>query len=121
MCLTTNNPEIKIAQEDIIVYKKVNFPKWKILRFFYVFSYFKDYKYIRNKLNKFIKLTPIEEHSGSARGHTHAVYEGYHAYKNLFHVNAIFIIPKGTPYIEDNDAIFSEIVASTIIFKKILK
>lgn len=104
MCtITYNKPEIKIAEEDITVYKKI-----KIKRKFLFFKSYESevtcFKYKKGKVYE-TDLGPFFECCGIYTGFMEkleCVYEsttGFYSYKdpNWF-VNAVFRIPKGAKY-----------------------
>lgn len=96
MCLTTRNPEIKVAEKDITVYKDGCLYK-DGLTFEVGHS---NYEYEINKDQEPVVLTPIDQHDG-----TFTVEEGYHSHartRGAFshsECNGKFVIPKGTKYI----------------------
>lgn len=127
MCLVTTDPTIKIATEDITVYKYIRFISKKIerkgiMRIFgkktvpCFLSLYMGYEYELNVRQRYVNLSPILD-VGKGR---FELYQGYHSYVtnvNDGDANSVFIIPKGTEYIEGffNDDI--SYISSTIIFK----
>lgn len=111
MCLTTNDPRIKTADENMLVYKIIGGDNS---------SYHNRLKYIRGKVNPKVKLNTFR----FLDSRPFIVNEGYHSSPDSFRTgdgeaNSIFIIPKGASYIEgtynDSSSILN-IVSSTIIF-----
>lgn len=102
MCLRTKDPTIKVAQEDIKVYKWLTWPRnefFKRLMFSPLRGYsavVARYPYIRNVKQPLVEINPIPLLSYDQ----HVVNEGYHSYITKDNANAVFIIPKGTKYIE---------------------
>ena len=131
MCLRTYNPEIKIADRDIRVYKTlcvVNqkyYPNFlcKLLGIAFkrkvYFSESANYKYEIGKTNNRIKLDPCR-----IWDNLWVVNEGYHSDVRPHCSNATFIIPKGSEYIEgwyNDDTSRKNYVSSKIIFEKIIE
>lgn len=134
MCLTTRDPEIKIATQDIIVYKELTVMKthkernWLDKLFGtkrYQTEHRSDrgYEYKIGKINPTVELLPRVMWS-SDEGDISEVEQGYHSdIEQQEDSNAIFVIPKGTKYIEgwyNDDTDRPNIVSETIIFKQLL-
>lgn len=124
MCLTTSNPEVKVAQEDIEVYKSIVFSRngffGRLFNRRRGRSGLTGHLYRRGEIQMNVRLYARPIRSGSYR-----VDEGYHSdVKRIYSSNALFVIPKGTKYIEGwyNDTTDRKnYVSETIIFKKRLK
>ena len=134
MCLRTLNPEVKIAEDDMLVYKRLeirHIPNTKRTIFQRIFrrnmwkkiplSRHTGYQYELGVLNPKVKLIVQE---GYNKG-TYKVEEGYHSDDRLlpYGNNALFVIPKGTLYIEgwhNEETYRKNYVSETIIFKKFL-
>lgn len=98
MCLTTDNPTVKVAKKNIIVFKG-GYYGVDSLR-----TDLKHYTYYKMENNPNVPLVPVAEKKYTC-GHYHPVETGYHIVNrgyhsyNRFH-HALFIIPKGTEYID---------------------
>lgn len=132
MCLTTKDPTIKIAEKDITVYKILDKKKVKRKGFFnrlfngkYRITYEainNNYEYTIGTLNPIVEIKPF----GGDAFLDFAVEEGYRSYvhetgRGRQNANAIFVIPKGTKYIQgycNNDTNIPNYVSETIIFVK---
>lgn len=131
MCLTTNTPEILVAQEDITVYKylfttRVKYRQTGIMRLFRkwktvqeIRTHNRQYAYKVGEIQPLVEIVPIEW-AGNWE-----VKQGYHSDVtfNKFQSNAEFKIPKGTKYIKGwyNDEKNREnYVSETIVFVKML-
>lgn len=130
MCLTTTNPAIYVAEEDIYVYKKLDkFPVsrknrtiseillWRN-RFCYKAAAI-GYKYKRLGVNPYVPLRVVPRYDNN-----YVVHEGYHsdvlAQRDS---NALFMIPAGTKFIRgwyNSDSFRINYVSETIIFVKSL-
>lgn len=133
MCLTTNDPTIKVAEQDITVYKLLSVHNkretgrnwFQILfglnRYRKVFSAtVNNFEYKIGEVNKTEELRVHPMHAG-----LNEVNCGYHsdAVPNG-HSNAVFVIPKGTKYIAgwyNTTRDRANYVSETIIFKEVLK
>ncbi len=131
MCLSTLNPEILIAQEDITVYKSLE--TWtRAVRQKGIMRLFRKYKKVKEmrssstghvykvgEIQPLVGLIPVEY------GKTWEVEEGYHSdvtYSPMFS-NTEFKIPKGTKYIRgwfNDDEDRMNYVSETIVFVKML-
>jgi len=131
MCLRTYNPEIKITDRDIRVYKTLFITKEKYYpNFLYkllgiaferklYFSESTNYKYEIGKTNKEVKLN-----LSRIFDNIWVVNEGYHSDVRPYGSNATFIIPKGSEYIEgwyNTNTSRKNYVSSNIIFEKIIE
>lgn len=116
MCfqLQNKNSRIRIAKEDIVVFKVGRGKKYFNCLYQFYFKYKKD------KLQKKVELIPLLSWNGSYK----YINSGYHSYRNLDNTEdnmflysrkkiGIFIIPKGTKYYQNR----REIVSETIKFK----
>lgn len=110
MCLTVNTFEIKTAEKDIVVYKNLNNGESSMQRF--------TYKRFKHNFNIPIKLE-------STRFGVPRVNQGYHSFLtpqaysyNSESTNSVFIIPKGTQYVEGfyNTTSIPNYVSSDIIY-----
>lgn len=90
MCLTTNDPTIKIAKENIIVFKTGDYSRHSIMSP-------RGYRYYKMKNNPYVQLIPTVELRINTPTILHIVDEGYHSYNHFHH--ALFVIPKGARYI----------------------
>lgn len=123
MCLTTDNPEIRIATEDIYVFKMVHFAK----RSFWEWLFRKplranavhrsDHLYIQGVIQPTVEVKPAYQEDG---GYTE-VRKGYHShvYHKLWESNALFMIPKGTKYMQgyfNGDTARHNYVSESIVF-----
>ncbi len=124
MCLTTDNPEIRIATEDIHVFKNVTFTKrsfwdWLFRRPLKAYSTITGpYLYIQNVVQPHVELGIFY-----IEGFDTQVEEGYHSYVyyKKYQSNALFIIPKGTKYIQgyhNGDEEIQNYVSESIILVK---
>lgn len=131
MCLTTKDPTIKIAEEDITVYKCLDKKKVKRKGFFnrlfngkYRIAFEAmnhNHEYKIGKLNSPIKIKAVAD-----RYDEFSVEKGYHSFVDqdnprVSSINALFIIPKGTKYIKgwyNDDENILNYVSETIIFVK---
>lgn len=121
MCLTTKDPAIKIAEQDIIAYKRLEYPKVKFLqRLFkpslaYPFSCtWKHFIYKKGVHQPKVVLHPIDDGDDE-----YTVHDGYHTFVSSDHANAMFIIPKGAKYIEgwnNNDETNRNYVSETLVY-----
>lgn len=127
MCLTTSDPEIKVAQEDILVYKELYYQRSGFFSFLFRTkkgwaSLQTHHEYVKGELQPPTELRPIKDRYGDS---DYRVYQGYHSEAlRVTGTNALFVIPKGTKYIEGfNNGARSRpnYVSETIIFKKRLK
>jgi hypothetical protein len=134
MCLKTNHPELKVADRDIVVYKRVVTyhvrnpnQKW-FEKLFGLRKYItkhtalvNNYEYRVGASNPKVELRawPI-----GVEPSTYEVEKGYHSDTSLRDEhNAIFVIPKGTNYIEGwyNDEPEREnLVSETIVLKELI-
>lgn len=133
MCLTTNDPTIKVAEQDITVYKmlypaEVPNPNRNFFQRLFGLSKFVDgwqaesgnCHYTIGEVNPTVELYPYGYSSGNS-----SVDQGYHsdAVPNAYS-NAVFVIPKGTKYIAgwyNTTRDRANYVSETIIFKEVLK
>lgn len=122
MCLTTNDPAIKVATEDIVVYKLLQYPT-KVgffKRLFkssltWPFSTVWGYHLYQPKIKQPIVKMGIEEGSDDEW----TVHEGYHSYVSPRNCNAKCIIPKGAQYIEgwnNDNKLLKNYVSETIVY-----
>jgi len=113
MCGTIyNKPVVRIAKKSILVYKRLCYYQSGAR------SEHMHYLWQRYKKQPIIKLKPIKNWS------YWEIYEGYHSRKSgkYQHLsdrpNAIFVIPKGTRYIEakENSSSVDNYVSENLIF-----
>lgn len=121
MCLTTLNPEIKVADRDIKVYKELDFPSRNLTTL--LFGTKKGKALYNSHTYEKGELQPIERlYVDIGRSGKWTVHLGYHSDKEKQHrSNALFIIPKGTKYVQgwfNDDTDRENYVSETIIFKK---
>lgn len=122
MCLTTDKNEIKVAKDDIIVFKNLNYirSKWfikELLGFKIAMSSVQNHIYKRGILQPYITLRLFAHYRDP---NIFTVEEGYHSNVEEFGSNAVFIIPKGTKYVEGWNNGYKSIknyVSETIIYK----
>src|SRR5688572_6190332 len=101
MCLTTRHPAIKVAESDIKVYKSWSYPYRNLLQRIFTkvkegYSIIMSHTYLRNEVQPNEELVPYELGGGKW-----SVESGYHSDKDKRgDSNALFIIPRGTKYIE---------------------
>lgn len=138
MCLTTKDPTIKIAQEDIIVYKtlaKVELRRtdrtW-LQKLFGTNKYrialmsevYRTFEYKIGELCPQQFLDPLPVYHVPNYPNACIVERGYHSdVDRLYTSNAIFIIPKGTKYIEgyfNDQPSRANYVSETIILKELI-
>ena len=99
----------RIAKKDIKVYKYV-----VKLHENECESYWFDFRYRKDELNKEEELKIEKSHSNILE-----IFEGYHSYiQNGGISNALFIIPKDSEYYENTER--GERVSNQIIFKKFI-
>lgn len=128
MCLKVkDNIKLKVAKEDIIVYKKVVkvFGRKNKIRYKLSKSFYKIYIYALDVVQPRVRIKIVNNE----------INEGYHFYKNLsyddigcyrnkYHSMAMFIIPKGTRYYiknSINEGVCERIIYKGLIFKDHLK
>lgn len=113
MCLTTNDPTIKVATEDIFVFKECseidkNYAKVSVAK--------EDFTYEAGKATEKVHLKPIE-YIGYFE-----VNEGYHSHNfPTKYADGLFVIPKGTEYIDgwfNSTPSLLNRVSSSLIFVK---
>lgn len=127
MCLTTRDPAIKKAEEDIEVYKV-----GLLIGNQFIPRYRRSFVYNQNEQKPFVELAPYE-HKNLGKS---TVDEGYHSFNNIQNaihsfdssgINptkvlvGVFIIPKGTNYIDGHfpwEGVPNR-VSSTIVFKSL--
>lgn len=120
MCLSTNDPIIKIAEKSIVVYKHVTKKSYTTCSSHtkgYVYKLFRKCPiidlHLRYQYYPFI--TPLSSYSPRYR-----VYDGYHSFnEDNYMSNCVFIIPKGSKYIDGwfNDFSYElNRVSETIIY-----
>lgn len=127
MCLVTKDPTIKTAEQDIIVYKELEFKEDGFFRRWFrpspPISTIFPHVYKPGVVQPTVQLKPYPDQ----KNELWTIEEGYHSYpdkswlKTAHVVNAMFIIPKGTRYIEGCFNGFKNIpnyVSETIIFLK---
>lgn len=127
MCLITKDPTIKTAEQDIIVYKELEFKKDGFFRRWFnpssPISTMYPHVYKQGVVQPKVPLKPYLDRNNELW----IVEEGYHSYpsrswlKTAHVVNTMFMIPKGTRYIEGSFNGFKNIpnyVSETIIFLK---
>ncbi len=133
MCLTTNDPTLKVAEQDITVYKRVNRYKvqnnnrtlWekilgknKIITVVEAESH--SFQYHIDEKCPTVELSPFRTFGDDDEFEVEA---GYHSYVDMNGCNSVFIIPKGTRYIDgwynDSKSIANR-VSETIILKELL-
>lgn len=127
MCMTINKKKFELltAEKDITVYKVVarQNNEYGNKKSNTVISCVYKYIYVKNEINKTIKITPRKMYKNSKSAY---IYEAYHFYikKQILFMNfnsrniAEFIIPKGSQYYIDKNKKTG--VSSNIIFKKII-
>jgi len=136
MCLNTKDVTVKVAENDILVYKEVMIYKkvkknrnrnlfqklFGLNKFVNMYSSAgTGYEYEIGKINPTEELRPYPLWNGLD---TYYVEAGYHSdTKRRADSNALFVIPKGTKYIEgwfnDNEA-RPNLISETIVFKGLL-
>lgn len=126
MCLTTKDPTIKIAEEDIKVYKNLEYPRVPFFKRLFNLTLAYPYAnvwtrhtYQKGVVQPNVPLEPIDEGDNEF-----TVHQGYHSYVEPCALNSLFIIPKGTKYIEgwnNCNENSKNYVSETIIFAKKLK
>lgn len=111
MCLTTNDPTLKTAQENMVVYKLIEGNRRSIHN---------NYKYVVGKSNPTILLIGYLPYSNSE---VYKFDDGYHSspYPDITGdgpSNSVFVIPKGASYVEgyNNNSSQKNYVSSTIIY-----
>lgn len=117
MCLITRDPTVKVAEQDIVVYKQLRYPSFldslfgaKPEALFY-----DCYTYKKNQLNEVTIPLNVVKHYDCFR-----VEAGFHSYVNREeNCNAKFIIPKGTKYVAGTLGHSSQMnyVSEAIIYK----
>lgn len=128
MCLITRDATIKIAEKDMYVYKQLEIIPSTLKRkgilgvlgfkkkHFYSLVNF--YKYEKHVLQPYVQLRPYQYYSNPEK---YEVNQGYHSDAgSVKGSNAVFVIPKGTKYIQgyyNNDKSRVNYVSETIIFK----
>lgn len=127
MCLTTDNPTVKVAEQDIKVYKSLYFHEQRVRskNFFKRLFGMKDvivtpksgvqnFKYMTGALQPSVELQSYPD------GNRHEYHRGYHSDADIrSESNALFVIPKGTKYVE---GWFNQnYVSETIVYVKRLK
>jgi hypothetical protein len=131
MCLTTDNPEIQIAAEDITVYKKVivRYKENTNRNFFQkLFGLNKTTEIYEALIHHFFyqmgKPEPIVELVATPILNVFEVEKGYHSdAQQVPSANAICVIPKGTKFIYgwyNEEKHRPNYVSETIILKKII-
>lgn len=121
MCLTTKDPAIKIAEQDIKVYKHLEYPKVKFLKRLFnpslaypYSSVWSKYVYKKGETQPAVTLNPVQDNYEEFR-----VHQGYHSHATPEKSNSLFIIPKGTKYIEgwnNGNEEIKNYVSETIVF-----
>lgn len=110
MCLTTTNPEIKIAEDDIICFK-TSYSRYVDKCFV---SAIRGFYYDINVVQEKVEVNAIKDksldHGKEQVNPLYMVEGGYHSYVKLedsirigYEYSGVFIIPKGTKYIEGFD------------------
>jgi hypothetical protein len=104
MCLTTRDATIKIAEQDIQVFKNLCYPRVSFLKGLFKpkskcpTSMFNGYLYEEGVTQPKVTLQPRSLFRDKSE---YSVDEGYHSYLTpIQDCNAKFVIPKGTRYIE---------------------
>lgn len=114
MCLRTNDATVHVAKKNIIVFKQL-IPGNR--------SAIQDYPYTKNELNREEELEPIEDwpiEDWDDSVSKFRVNSGYHSRNACdFFYTSLFIIPKGTQYIEgffNNSKVERNRVSSNIVY-----
>lgn len=126
MCQVTTDATIKVAEQDITVYKGLLVPKVSWLKRLLKpksalpISMATGWPYEKGVVQPTVTLKPHDWGNGRW-----AVEEGYHSFadRSQSEVNAEFIIPKGTNYIlgiDNGNANAPSYVSETIIFKGLI-